>query len=144
MSKRTPDFARVLGTGSFPPAEADGILAVGFAMANANGDASFEELDAFRALVKHVRPGVAVMEVLDDLGARLDAAGSIEAFVRAVAPTLGPEGKDAAYKAACVIAVFDLETNEDERDLDDLLVEVLGLGARAGDLELAVNEALST
>ncbi len=144
MSKRTPDFARVLGTGSFPPAEADAILAIGFAMANANGDASFDELDTFRALVKHVRPGATVMEILDDLGARLEQAGSIEAFVRGVAPALGAEGRDAAYKAACVIAVFDLETNEDERDLDDLLVEVLGLGARAGDLELAVNEALAT
>jgi hypothetical protein len=41
------------------------------------------------------------------------------------------------------IAVFDLETNEAERDLDDLLVEVLGLAARVDDLDLEVNEALN-
>ncbi|MBL8611457.1 MAG: hypothetical protein JNL38_29200 [Myxococcales bacterium] len=146
MSKRTPNFARVLGgAAALSPGEIDAILAIGYAMANANGDASFDELESFRALVKHLRSDASVMETLDALSARLESAGSAADLARAAAAELPtPAGREAAYKAACTIAVFDLETNEEERDLDDVLVEALGLADRAGDLELEVNTALST
>lgn len=149
MSKRTPNFARVLPV---PSAEAGGplgreeieaVLEIGYAMANANGHASFDELDSFRALVKHLSPGADMNALLEQLGAAFDAAESPEARVRATASKLGrPAAREAAYKAAYTIAVFDLETNEEERELDELLVEVLGLASRVGDLEADVNEAL--
>lgn len=146
MSKRTPNFARVLGgAASLSPGEVDAVLAIGYAMANANGDASFDELESFRALVKHLKSDASVMETLDALSERLEAAGSVEELARAAAAQLpSAAGREAAYKAACTIAVFDLETNEEERELDDVLVEILGLSDRAGDLELEVNTALST
>ena len=150
MSKRTPDFARVLtpsgstdDTEPLRTGERDAVIELGFLMANADGHASFDELESFRALVKHLKPNAKVSAVFDELSAKLDKAESIEERVRAVAPLLArPASRDLAYKAVYTIAVFDLETNEAERELDDLLVEVLGLSARVDDLELEVNEAL--
>lgn len=151
MSKRTPSFETILAagtndeTGPLRGAEIDAVIELGFLMASANGDASFDELDAFRALVKYLKPNAIIGTTLDELTAKLDAAESIEARVRALAPLLArPVARDLAYKAAYTIAVFDLETNEDERDLDDLLVEVFALSDRVEDLEAEVNEALST
>lgn len=143
MSKRSPNFARVLPA-PLTSDEIDPVLEIAYAMANANGHASFDELESFRALVKHVSPGAEMTKLLDALGAAFDKAESVEERVRAAAAKLGrPEAREAAYKAAYTIAVFDLETNEEERDLDDLLVEVLGLSSRVNDLEAEVNEALS-
>ncbi len=149
MSKRTPNFARVL---SVPSAEAGGalrddeveaVLEIGYAMANANGHASFDELESFRALVKHLSPAADLNALLEKLGAAFDKAESPEERVRAAAAKLGrPAAREAAYKAAYTIAVFDLETNEEERDLDELLIEVLDLTTRVDELEAEVNEAL--
>ncbi len=151
MSKRTPNFARVLApsaagddAGPLRAAELDAVIELGFLMANADGQASFDELESFRALVKHLKPDAKVSDVLDELTERLDKAESVEERVRAVAPLLPrPTARELAYKAVYTIAVFDLETNEAERELDDLLVDVLGLSARVDDLELEVNEALN-
>ena len=151
MSKRTPNFARILapsatGDDATPlrGAELDVVIELGFLMANADGQASFDELESFRALVKHLTPDAKVSDVLDQLTERLDKADAIEERVRAIAPLLTrPAARELAYKAVYTIAVFDLETNEAERELDDLLVDVLGLSARVDDLELEVNEALN-
>jgi uncharacterized tellurite resistance protein B-like protein len=151
MSKRTPNFANVLAPSAasedkapLQGTEVDAVLELGFLMANADGKASFDELESFRALVKFLEPDAKVSDLFDELSARLDKAESIEERVRAVAPHLArPASRDLAYKAVYTIAVFDLETNESERELDDLLVEVLGLSSRVDDLELEVNEALN-
>ena len=130
MSKRSPDFARVLTPSSasedkepLRASECDAVIELGFLMANADGKVS---------------------DVLDQLTDNLDKADAIEERVRAIVPLLTrPAARDLAYKAVYTIAVFDLETNEAERELDDLLVDVLGLAARVDDLELEVNEALN-
>lgn len=120
------------------------MIELGFLMANADGQASFDELESLRALVKHLTPDAKVSDVLDALTAKLDKAEDVAERVRAVAPALTrPSARELAYKAVYTIAVFDLETNEAERELDDLLVDVLGLSARVDDLELEVNEALN-
>jgi hypothetical protein len=152
MTRRTPDFARVLApspgcddAGPLRGAEVDAVLAIAYAMANANGHASFDELESFRALVKHVKPGANLTALLDALEAAFARAESMDERVRGAAAHLTrPAAREAAYKAAYTIAVFDLETNEEERDLDELLVTVLGLDARVDQLEADVNEALST
>ena len=151
MSKRTPDFARILTTSSagedkepLRASERDAVIELGFLMANADGQVSVDELESFRALVKHLKPEAKVSDVLDQLSDTLDKADAIEQRVRAIAPLLTRSAaRDLAYKAVYTIAVFDLETNEAERELDDLLVDVLGLAARVDDLELEVNEALN-
>jgi uncharacterized tellurite resistance protein B-like protein len=150
MSKRTPNFASILAagdnadTGPLQGDEIDAAIELGFLMANADGQASFDELESFRALLKYLKPQAKVADVLDTLTDTLDKAESIEARVREIAPKLArPVARELAYKAVYTIAVFDLETNEEERDLDDLLVDVLKLSDRVDDLELEVNEAMN-
>ncbi len=145
MTQRRANFARVLAStrASLDDREIDIVLEIAYAMANANGHASFDELDSFRDLAKHLRPGVDVNALLDGFASTLERAGSIEDRVREIAKTLTrPEARAAAYKAAYAIAVFDLETNEDERALDELLIEVLALDTIVDELERQVNEAL--
>jgi uncharacterized tellurite resistance protein B-like protein len=151
MSKRTPNFARILtpstkgdDPGPLAGGEIDAAIELGFLMANADGTASFDELESFRALVKHLVPDAKVGDVFDQLTDKLDKAENIEERVRAIAPLIPrPAARDLAYKAVYTIAVFDLETNEAERELDDLLVDVLALSERVDQLELEVNEALN-
>ena len=114
-----------------PPAaakrRADHSLELAFLMANANGDASPDELEAFRALVTHLRPDADIGALLEELGDKL-GAGSIGERVRAAAANLTREtARERAYKAVYAVAVFDLETNPDERELEDLILEVLGV-----------------
>jgi tellurite resistance protein len=153
MTHRTPNFARVLApssargedNGPLRGDEIDAVLEIAYAMANANGDASVDELESFRALVKHLKPAASVADLLDAFGDALDKAESIEERVRAAAAHLKrPAAREAAYKVAYTVAVFDLETNEEERELDELLIEILGLSSRVDDLENEVNLALST
>lgn len=144
MTQRTLRFAPVLGSlEGFSAPELDGIVEIGYAMATANGDTSFDELEAVRSLFKYAKPTTPPRDLFDELSGKVDSSESLEAFVRSAAGKLEtPAAREAAYKAAYAIAVFDLETNEDERELDDLLVEILGLESRLDDLERDVNEAL--
>ncbi len=156
MTKRTPSFERILTPSDTPNpeptddrgvlrgAEIDAVIELGYLMANADGDASFDELESFRALVKYLKPSAKVGDVLDELAEKLEKAESIEERVRALAPHLTrATARELAYKAVYTIAVFDLETNEEERDLDDLIVEVLGLDKRVDELESEVNTAMN-
>ena len=146
MSRRTPNFARVFANGSFEGAEKEAVLELAFMMANANGDASVDEIEAFRALAKHFDPNADVSALLDKCTALLEKAASFEERVRAAAERLTrPEARELAYKAVYTVAVFDLETNEEERELEELIVEVLQLDhARVHQLELEATQALST
>lgn len=146
MDRRTPDFARVFANRKLQGSEADAVLELAFLMANANGDASVDELDSFRALVKYVKPEADVAALLDKCSDQLASAESFEERVRAAASHLSrDEARELAYKAVYAVAVFDLETNEEERELEELVIEVLGLDtARVDELELETTQALST
>ena len=155
MDRRTPNFARILapasmrGDGDFASLRGEEIGAVmelGFMMVNANGDASLDELESFRALVKYLDPSADVASLLDSYSEKLDKAESFEERVRMAAGLLSRKtSRELAFKAVYAVAVFDLETNPEERELEDLIVEVLGLPeARANELALEVTQALST
>lgn len=155
MERRTPNFARILapatqkGDGDFATLrgdEIDAVIELGFMMANANGDASIDELESFRALVKYLKPGAEVASLLDKYGEKLEAAGAFAPLVRAAAAHLTRQtARELAYKAVYAVGVFDLETNEDEQALEELVLEVLGLDdARAHELALEATQALST
>jgi uncharacterized tellurite resistance protein B-like protein len=146
MERRTPNFNRVFAGGSFEGDEKDAVIELAFMMANANGDASVDELEAFRALAKYLDPNADITALLDKYTAVLEKASSFEERVRAAAARLTrPAARELAYKAVYTMAVFDLETNEDERDLEELIVEVLQLDhARVHQLELEATQALST
>ncbi|MBX3186559.1 MAG: TerB family tellurite resistance protein [Labilithrix sp.] len=137
MERRTPDFARILapatqdGDGDAGPlrdAEIDAVIELAFMMANANGDASPDEIESFRALVKHLQPGANVGALLEEHSEKLEGGGPIEERVRAAAAHLTrTSARELAYKAVYAVAVFDLETNEEEGDLEDLVIKVLGI-----------------
>jgi hypothetical protein len=156
MDRRTPDFARVLTAvsqnskpdGDSTPLrgeEIDAVIELAFMMANANGDASIDELEAFRALVKHLRPDAEIASLVDSLDDKLGGgAESFPAHVRAAAKQLERQtARELAYKAVYAVAVFDLETNAEERELEELVIEVLGLDdKRAHELGLEATHAL--
>jgi hypothetical protein len=142
LNRAPPDFARVLGTNTLAADEVDAVIEIAYAMAAANGDASFEELGSVRALAKHLRPGVDVAALFDALGEKIHGETPPN-VARAAAKRLATDAaREIAYKAAYTVAAFDLETNEEERELDDVLVEALGLSARADAIEAEVNAAL--
>lgn len=154
MERRTPNFARILAPatqkndGDFATLrgeEVDAVIELGFMMMNANGDASLDEIESFRALAKYLTPGADIASLLDQYGDKLARAESFESLVRAAAAKLTRQtARELAYKAVYAVAVFDLETNEEERELEDLIVAVLRLDdARAHDLALEATKALS-
>lgn len=153
MDRRSPDFARILaptssktdgGFASLRGNEVDAVIELGFMMANANGDASIDEIESFRALVKYLKPGADVGALLDHYGDQLGGSESFEQRVRAAAVHLTrPAARELAYKAVYAVSVFDLETNDDERDLEDLILEILCIDrARARELALEAQKAL--
>ena len=75
--------------------------------------------------IKHLRPEANVGSLLDELGDKLGGAASIGERVRAAAANLSrATARELAYKAVYAVAVFDLETNPEERELENLVIEV--------------------
>ncbi len=126
--------------------ERESVLEIALLMATANGSTSPEELSSLADLVAHLEgtrplPGqlATKMNAIEKRG----IGGTVEERVRAIASTLHRLlPRELAYKAAYAIRVSDLESNPDEEDLADLLIEVLALDDLAADLENEVNEAL--
>jgi tellurite resistance protein len=127
-------------------AEIESVLEIALTMATANGDTSPEELDSLADLVAHLRgkrpkPGE-LGTIMTTIQAR-DVSASVEERVKIIAKTLHRSvARELAYKAAYAIRVADLESNPDEEELGEILVEALGLEDLAADLENEVNEAL--
>jgi hypothetical protein len=128
--------------------ERESVLEIALLMATANGSTSPEELSSLADLMGHLegkRPlSGALTTKLSAIELR-GLGGTVEERVRAIAKTLRRAlARELAYKAAYAIRVSDLESNPDEEDLADLLIEALNLDEVAADLENEVNEALMT
>jgi tellurite resistance protein len=128
------------------PAERDSVLEIALLMATANGSTSPDELSSLADLVAHLegaRPAPGQLSTKMNAIEKRGIGGTVEERVRAIAATLQRRlPRELAYKAAYAIRVSDLESNPDEEDLADLLIEVLALDDLAADLENEVNEAL--
>jgi len=141
-----PDRAVVDDRGPLNQTERESLLEIALLMATANGATSPDELDSLADLVEHLRgkrpqPGE-LGTIMQAILAR-DVSASVEERVRVVAATMPRTlARELAYKAAYAIRVGDLESNPDEEELSEILVEVLGLGDLAADLESEVNEAM--
>ena len=145
MDRRPIDFALVFGAdGALEGTEGDAVIELAFLMANANGDASPDELEALRALIKHVDPRANVGATIEKLDDALGSAESIGDRVRAAAANLSrPRARELAYKAVYAIAVYDLETNMEERELEEMVIDALKLDdKRAHELGLETTHAL--
>ena len=142
----TPYRAVVDDRGALNETERESVLEIALLMATANGTTSPDELDSLADLVAYLRdkrpqPGE-LGTIMKAIYAR-DVSASVEERVRVVAATLPRRlARELAYKAAYAIRVGDLESNPDEEELTEILVEALGLGDLAADLENEVNEAL--
>ena len=138
--------ADVNDRGELSGLERESLLEIALLMATANGTTSPEELASLADLVGHFdgkkpQPG-ALAKKLSNIEQR-GIGTTVEERVHAIAKTLArPLARELAYKAAYAIRVGDLESNPDEEDLSDVLVEALHLEELAGDLESEVNEAL--
>jgi hypothetical protein len=128
------------------PAERESVLEIALLMATANGSTSPEELSSLADLVAHLegtRPQPGALSTKMNAIEKRGIGSTVEERVRAIAATLTRLlPRELAYKAAYAIRVSDLESNPDEEDLADLLVEVLALDDLVADLENEVNEAL--
>jgi hypothetical protein len=91
-----------------------------------------------------LRPDASVGALLEELADRMGSAVTIGERVRAAAASLSRvTARELAYKAVYAVAVFDLETNPEERELEELVIEVLGLDEkRAHELGLEATHAL--
>ena len=165
MTRTTLPFSRILAR-SFPrerPKAATGetadrgelsgleresVLEIAMLMATANGSTSPEELASLADLVGHLEGKKPLPGTLSTKMSSIEQRGlgaTVEERVRAIAKTLRRSlARELAYKAAYAIRVADLESNPDEEDFADLLIEALELDELAADLENEVNEALMT
>jgi tellurite resistance protein len=128
--------------------EREGVLEIALLMATANGSTSPEELASLADLLGHLEGKQPLPGVLSKKLGSIEQRGlgsTVDERVRAIAKTIPrPLARELAYKAAYAIRVADLESNPEEEDMADLLIEALDLDGVAADLENEVNEALMT
>lgn len=126
--------------------ERDAVFEIAAMMAQASGPVTLDEAHALSDLVAHLegRPAstAELSTVLRKAGARRGNATAEERVRQLAAAMRRRVAREVAYKAAYAIRVSDLAANDAEADFDELLVEVLDLGAAAGELASQVNEAL--
>ena len=109
---------------------ADCILEIAYLMTAVDGRLGEEELEAYREVVTRIRGKAASLADVDDLLNRF--AGNvgpdeITDRVRVLAPKV-PEGlRDLTFKIAMALTLVDLDSSRDEEELNDVLIEALGL-----------------
>ncbi len=144
MERRTPDFARVFGDNKLDETETAAVIELAFLMAHANGDASPDELESLRSLIKHLIPNANVGLHFEKFSDGFEGEPTIGVRIKGAASKLSrPIAKELAYKAVYAVAVYDLETNEEERDVEERVINALGLDEkRAHELGLETTHAL--
>ena len=111
---------------------ADTILEIAYLMTAVDGRLGDEELEAYREVVTRVRGKAATLEDVDTLLNRF--AGNVGPSeigdrVRVIAPKLPEELRDLTFKIAMALTLVDLDSSRDEEELNDVLIEALGLDA---------------
>jgi hypothetical protein len=144
MNRGKLDLAALLADTVLDSKETDAVIELAFAMAHANGDASPDELVALRSLIKYLRPTANVGELFEHYSDVFAGPSSTTERVRVAATNLTRiAARELAYKAVYAVAIYDLETNEEEIELETLLVEALRIGeARVRELGQETTRAL--
>lgn len=112
--------------------DADCILEIAYLMTAVDGRLGDEELEAYREVVTSVRGKAATVADVDDLLNRF--AGNVGPDeigdrVRVLAPKVPEELRDLTFKIAMALTLVDLDSSRDEEELNDVLIEALGLDA---------------
>lgn len=126
---------------------ADVMLELAFLVTAADDKLAPEEAEAFRDLVARVRGQAQSDEEVGALYTRFAKAlegSSCVDRLKAVAPSLPEELKEATFRVALALALIDRDANPQEDDLIDALFHALGLEeTRAEEVAKEVRVALS-
>ncbi|HEY1957904.1 MAG TPA: hypothetical protein VGH28_19925 [Polyangiaceae bacterium] len=126
-------IASVVPTGAkLTPAEADAIVEIAYVTIAADRKLDPAEVDAFRAVLERLRAApvdAAQLDVvLDQMYARVERVGDgLDEHLRALGTTMSPGARELAYKVAYAMGVADLDTSDEEFELDLQLVDALDL-----------------
>lgn len=137
---------KLLANRTVAPAHTDTLLELAYLISASDGRLDEAELKAFRQLAQRLTGKSSA----SDVDALLDRfAGNVEhqeisARVKALAPQLPSELRELAFEIVVALGIADLDTNRDEMDLEDQLMEDLGITpARADELTASVYEAFN-
>lgn len=150
MSSSSEQIARVVPDGArLSAAEVDAIVEIAYVTIAADRRLDPAEIEAFGAVIERLR-GKAVGDgeidrILDEMYERT-AAGREESdeHLRALAGEMSAPARELAYKVASAMSLADLDSSDEEFELDLQLVEALELtSARAEELQDEVMSALN-
>jgi hypothetical protein len=125
-------LANLVPEGMTPtPEQADVLLELAWLTTAIDGHLDDAEISAFESLAARLRGKAKVTPaerdaLFDKFGGNVEHE-EITERVKAIAPGLPKELKPIAFKLAVGLSVADLDTNEDETDLQVMLAEALGL-----------------
>jgi len=114
------------------PAEADAIVEIAYVTIAADRKLDAAEVDAFRAVLERLR-GATVDSgeldvVLDQMYARVERVGEkLDEHLRALGAEMSPSARELAYKVAYAMGIADLDSSDEEFELDLQLVDALEL-----------------
>lgn len=147
---------RVLpAVGSFSVKEADAILEVAYLTTAADGKLTEDEYESFRSVAAKLRAmaagttaqvsDAALNKLFDRYAQRIDQAARTDRIKALSADLQRQEAKELAYKVSYAMSLCDLEKSEEEEELDEELIALLGLGddkadALAGEVYAALDE----
>jgi hypothetical protein len=145
----------LVGVGPFPRSVAESILEIAYLTMAVDEDLRDEEIEAFSVIAAAMlQPNRGAGEALDDAALRdwldkfageLDRAG-IQDRLEAAVKSLGDNhpAKLAAYRAACLMAMSDLDAHDREFEFDLQLIATLGVSQEEADAIVdEVNQAVT-
>lgn len=153
MPSATDFISKVLpASATLDAAEVDAILEIAYLTIAADRRLSDSELEAFGAVVERLRSGGPVSrsqldKTLDDMYARADSAressrsGYDDERLQQLGTKLGAPAREIAYKVAYAIGLVDMDSSDEEFELDLQLVDALELSNDRA--EALANEVLT-
>ena len=114
------------------PAEADAIVEIAYVTIAADRKLDPAEVDAFRAVLERLR-GATVDSgeldvVLDQMYGRVERVGEkLDEHLRSLGAKMSPPARELAYKVSYAMGIADLDSSDEEFELDLQLVDALDL-----------------
>ena len=145
-SRADMTIAKLIADRKVPRENVDAVLELAYLGTAADGRLDDAELTAFAEVAMLVVGGskpANVDALLDRFAANVEHE-EIQARATALAKGLPPELRELAFEIVVALGIADLDTSRDEMELEDMLMEALGLSpARADELTAKVYEAFN-
>jgi hypothetical protein len=142
-------IARVVPEKQGTPAEIDAIVEIAYLTIAADRRLDDAEIAAFRVVVERLRgqpiPDGALDRILDEMYARAERSrGQQDERLRYLASKMSTEARERAYRVAYAMGLADMDSSDEEFELDLQLVDALELTSdRAEELADEVRETLT-